>query len=256
MDRREGRIELLKGVHRWVLNCNWKLCADNFAGDGYHTRLTHASMDMARGRAPSNNSWSGWSGYMGNGHGSTNAPTVTNNPNAGDGGSMIESEYYRAHQAEAKARLGEYRAATGSRGGASTVFPNFSHQVFVRNWHPRGSDKTEVWSYCYFEKDAPQEVKDAIRMRHTWQMGPSGNQDQDDMNNWAQCTDSGKTFMGKKYPINQQLGLGRDVQIEGFPGIANARPSELCQREYYEFWAQLMEAPSWSQVKLTPRTVK
>ncbi|MSQ32645.1 MAG: hypothetical protein EXR59_05395 [Dehalococcoidia bacterium] len=22
LDRREGRIELLKGVHRWVLNCN------------------------------------------------------------------------------------------------------------------------------------------------------------------------------------------------------------------------------------------
>src|SRR5207247_7447023 len=25
LDRREGGIELLKGVHRWVLNCNWKL---------------------------------------------------------------------------------------------------------------------------------------------------------------------------------------------------------------------------------------
>ncbi len=36
---------------------------------------------------------------------------------------------------------------------------------------------------------------------------------------------------------DQQLGLGRDIKIEGFPGIANARPSELCQREFYDFWA-------------------
>src|SRR5579862_2699715 len=42
-DRREGGIEILGGVHKWVMPCNWKFPAENFAGDGYHVHWSHLS---------------------------------------------------------------------------------------------------------------------------------------------------------------------------------------------------------------------
>jgi phenylpropionate dioxygenase-like ring-hydroxylating dioxygenase large terminal subunit len=42
-DRREGGIELIGGVHKWVMPCNWKFPAENFAGDGYHVPWSHVS---------------------------------------------------------------------------------------------------------------------------------------------------------------------------------------------------------------------
>ena len=42
-DRREGGVEVLGGVHKWVVPCNWKLPAENFAGDAYHVAWSHLS---------------------------------------------------------------------------------------------------------------------------------------------------------------------------------------------------------------------
>ena len=42
-DRREGGIEVLGGVHKWVVPCNWKFPAENFGGDAYHVAWTHLS---------------------------------------------------------------------------------------------------------------------------------------------------------------------------------------------------------------------
>ena len=40
-DRREGGIEVLGGMHKWVVPCNWKLPAENFGGDAYHVPWSH-----------------------------------------------------------------------------------------------------------------------------------------------------------------------------------------------------------------------
>ena len=42
-DRREGGTEVIGGVHKWVVPCNWKLPAENFGGDGYHVAWSHLS---------------------------------------------------------------------------------------------------------------------------------------------------------------------------------------------------------------------
>ena len=33
-DRREGGVEVIGGMQKWVVPCNWKFPADNFSGDG------------------------------------------------------------------------------------------------------------------------------------------------------------------------------------------------------------------------------
>ena len=42
-DRREGGIEFIGGMHKWVMPCNWKFPAENFGGDGYHVQWSHLS---------------------------------------------------------------------------------------------------------------------------------------------------------------------------------------------------------------------
>jgi phenylpropionate dioxygenase-like ring-hydroxylating dioxygenase large terminal subunit len=42
-DRRDGGIEVIGGMHKWIMPCNWKLPAENFGGDGYHVSWSHLS---------------------------------------------------------------------------------------------------------------------------------------------------------------------------------------------------------------------
>ena len=42
-DRREGGIEVIGGMHKWVMPCNWKLPAENFGGDTCHVQWSHLS---------------------------------------------------------------------------------------------------------------------------------------------------------------------------------------------------------------------
>ena len=42
-DRREGGVEVIGGIHKWIVPCNWKFPAENFAGDGYHVQWSHLS---------------------------------------------------------------------------------------------------------------------------------------------------------------------------------------------------------------------
>lgn len=70
LDRAEGGTEVIGGVHRWVMPCNWKLGADNFGGDGYHTYLTHSSaMSVMGGGTRQKYGEGGYSVTTGYGHG-------------------------------------------------------------------------------------------------------------------------------------------------------------------------------------------
>jgi 3-phenylpropionate/cinnamic acid dioxygenase small subunit len=42
-DRREGGIEVVGGMHKWIIPCNWKFPAENFSGDSYHVPWSHLS---------------------------------------------------------------------------------------------------------------------------------------------------------------------------------------------------------------------
>jgi phenylpropionate dioxygenase-like ring-hydroxylating dioxygenase large terminal subunit len=44
-DGREGGTEVIGGVHKWLVPCNWKFPAENFSGDRYHG-ISHRSVDM------------------------------------------------------------------------------------------------------------------------------------------------------------------------------------------------------------------
>ncbi len=53
-DGREGQAELIGGVQKWIIPCNWKFPAENFSGDTYHN-ISHRSVDLV-GAGPSGRS--------------------------------------------------------------------------------------------------------------------------------------------------------------------------------------------------------
>jgi 3-phenylpropionate/trans-cinnamate dioxygenase alpha subunit len=135
-----------------------------------------------------------------------------------------------------------------SRGNpvAATVFPNLSilrpTSRTLRIWHPRGPDRTECWALVYVDKAAPAEVKDAIRLAGARVFGPGGTFEQDDMDNWQGCTQTGRGVVARSHPLNYTMGLGREQFDPGFGAVASDyRYSESNHRGFYRRWAELMD---------------
>ena len=110
-----------------------------------------------------------------------------------------------------------------------------------RVWHPRGPDKTEVWSWIYVDKAAPPEVKKAFRLAGMRAFSPSGTFEQDDMDNWQGCTQTGRGVVARRYALSYQMGLGHEQFDRDLGALASDyRYSESNHRGFYRRWAQLM----------------
>ncbi len=259
LDRRSGGTEILPGVYRWAMDSNWKMGADNFGGDGYHVTITHGSMAMAgitRARSESLYAVNRYTVNPGNGHAVLGGYDGPPQPERiGNARSDIITDYLRENLPELRERLGEFRARSGGINVAN-MFPNFTWHPgpMVRAWQPRAPLKSEIWTYCIVDKKAPQEVKDEMRRKLCITFGPAGAMEADDMNNWSQCSKSGAYPAGMKVPMNLQLRLGQERKHEMLPGIIAPSPSEANQRAFYTRWQEVMEASSWSQIKVDPRT--
>lgn len=249
LDRRAGGTELLGGVHKWVLRTNWKYPADNFGGDDGHHLITHASVrkvpvDAVEYAITVANQ------YNKNVHVREVAPPAASEDQARTEEALsaipegVLREYARAQFPEALARLGKdaYRESV-----VENIFPNFSINAgrhMIRVWHPRGPGATEMWSFCIVDRDAPPEVKDELRRHMTQTFGPAGNFEQDDINNWQQCTETARGHVARRYPQNIQAGLSEKPEAE----IGRKLGGRL--RDLYTRWAVMMEADGWGEVNL------
>src|SRR3981189_152227 len=205
-DRREGGIEVIGGMHKWVMPCNWKFPAENFGGDAYHVQWSHLSAvktAFSTGGPTKPHAGGGmWS--PGNGH-----PLICVGPNDIADPPMPEVlAYEEAIRPEVEKRLGERARLINPIVG--TVFPNFSllratSRTF-RVWQPRGPDKTEVWSWVYTDKAAPAHVKEDIRLAGGRGLRPSGTFEQDDMDNWQGGTRTCRGVVVRQALWKTQMG--------------------------------------------------
>jgi phenylpropionate dioxygenase-like ring-hydroxylating dioxygenase large terminal subunit len=259
-----GGLELIGGVQKWMIPCNWKFAAENFVGDAYHS-ISHRSADLAgvapsgvgrhvqdvdetRGRKSSRIAVS----FPALGHGGNwslqpeDAPIrggyYPNNPNV--------EEYFRQAYEGRRQRLGPLSRVSG--GG--TIFPNtsgFGERVAV--WNPRGPLQTEVWRFYFVDQNAPEEAKDLLRHYALRYSGPGGMTEQDDMENWNYATAASRGTIARRYAYNYQIGLGTEEPAGLIPGTPEGAfispvPSEQNQRNFYRRWAELMDADSWNDV--------
>ncbi|MGH7060128.1 MAG: aromatic ring-hydroxylating oxygenase subunit alpha, partial [Stellaceae bacterium] len=185
----EGEVEVLGGVQKWLIPCNWKFPAENFCGDSYHN-ISHRSVDLV-GIGPSGSGRRDMQerlmarrlqvSFYERGHqtgvyvlpqGAATPPAYAHSP--------VVSEYF-AHCEERRQRhKGEWGRVIGSPG---ELFPNTAlHPRQPRTiavWHPRGTHQTECWRWYFVDKAAPQEVKDFLRDYYIRYSGPAGMTEQD-----------------------------------------------------------------------------
>jgi nitrite reductase/ring-hydroxylating ferredoxin subunit len=248
-DRREGGVEVIGGMHKWVMPCNWKFPAENFGGDGYHTSWSHRSaMETGSGGEyrlrpdPGGMMLRPRDGHCIIGVG----PDMIIDP------PVVELQAYEAEIApEVERRLGPRLKRVKPIVG--TLFPNFSMLRSVsrtfRVWHPRGPEKTEVWAWVFADKAAPAAVKEAIRLAGMRGFGPSGTFEQDDMDNWQGCTQTGRGVVARRDFLSYEMGLGHERFDEELKAWASDyRYSEINHRGFYRRWAELMAADGWASV--------
>lgn len=248
LDHDEQGTEVIGGVHKWVLEGNWKLAAEQFATDWYHVNMSHASALMVMsptGKGPKDEivhrSGRQFHNEMGHGAGFPVHPK-----NRFDARTVHQHVDYAA----LRERLGDARVEGPLTNGHATVFPNFSYLPVngsVRIWHPKGPDSMEVWAWTIVDKSWPDEVKEAQRLYNLRTFGPSGIFEQDDGENWSEVQAISHGFVTNAVPLNYQMGLGQVGEDGVYPGQTSELYSDAAGRAFYKRWQTLMNTPAWHE---------
>jgi len=265
--------EVVGGIHRWNMDCNWKFAAENFIGDGYHG-TTHLSAIMAGhavlnsrqlsqmdAREPINAMFRQQSSpntfriatKYGSGGGfqlkAADAPVVP--PDMKDQGIR---DYFQQRFEVMTERLGNTRARIG---GWNAMFPNFSinssaDQIHV--WNPRGPFSTECWVYILVDEAAPAAVKNALRASAQRHFGPTGMFEQDDGDNWKLSTKGNKGTIAKRYPLNYQMGLHEEIHAatDDLPERWQGHMGDTNQLNLHRQWQDMMSGKSWAEMRQQP----
>jgi 3-phenylpropionate/trans-cinnamate dioxygenase alpha subunit len=260
LDRREGGTEVLGGVHKIRMHGNWKLVAEQFAGDNYHAVFAHASAPAAwaegdvpplrfittmaaEGRQFSARQGHGTAGFF------LSKRALTGALRAMTADHRLVADYYDATDDEVADRLGAERSR-GPSGTAGLVFPSFTYLAAtfgsssIGVVHPRGPDHFEFWRWCLVDAAAPADVKAAMaRCFHTW---PIGLADPDDGESWSGIQTSLAGPMVRRQLFNYQMGLGHDGPDPTYPGTVTPQPvGEGPQRSFYRRWLEFMTSEGW-----------
>jgi 3-phenylpropionate/trans-cinnamate dioxygenase alpha subunit len=244
----EGTV-VVGGVHKWVLEGNWKLAAEQFASDWYHVNMSHASAltVLSPGGKPKDEvvhrTGRQYVDPNGHGHGFPVHPR-----NRFDAQTVHEWIDY----AKLRERLGDARVEGPLTTGHGTVFPNFSYLPVngsIRVWHPKGPDRMEVWAWTIVDKSMPDHVREAQRLYNLRTFGPSGIFEQDDGENWSEVQVISHGFITNSVPLNYQMGLGSERHDDRHPGITSELYSDAAARAFYARWCDLMTTPAWHERK-------
>ena len=256
-----GEIEVVEGVQKNVIDCNWKIAVDNLF-DWYHVPYSHASantagfFDIAAIQFPK--SQMVMLGEYGHAIGGPGITRETQDQID----TMSDDERAAASRAapEGSPRI-RPRAATGLMGeagvrsqGHPNIFPNLwvtlsGAQMCLRL--PRGPSHTELWWFTLVPKAAPPAAKREIIRRMNHVFGPAGLLEQDDGENWSQSTRSARGVAGRDLGQHIQMGIGRD-QVhtnDGGEHYVEGLISEHGQRWLYRAWTEWMAARDWAELK-------
>jgi len=254
-----GEVEVIDGVQKNVVDCNWKIAVDNLF-DWYHVMYSHASatssgiLDMASILHPNNQMV-----MLGEYGHAISGPGVPKEAQARID-AMSDEERRDAPGPAGLSRM-RPRSATELMGpagvrslGHPNIFPNLwitlgGMQMCLRL--PRGPSKTELWWFTLLPKNAPPKLRAAVLRAAIHFFGPAGLLEQDDGDNWSQSTRSARGVSSRRLGQNLSMGLGQDdVTIDA----SGERYIDTCvnehgQRWLYRAWTEWMAARDWAELQ-------
>jgi dibenzofuran dioxygenase alpha subunit len=257
INRPIGKIEVLRGRQRYECKSNWKIAGENFAGDTYHLPYSHGSLfridarqlnPVSFQRSPNLYNISTAHGHGLCGMSANGERYEADLKLAQDMGPEVV-EYVEETQRRLNERLSKLQAAVYTV-GFGNIFPNFSFNNFSALrpigfyiWHPRAPAKLEAWQWCAVDSEAPESVKEIMRVDFTRQQATAGIAGQDDTENFEQVTEATRGAVAQGLEFNYQMGLGHDAAGQapaGLPGEIGPYYTEQGQRNFYSYWAELM----------------
>jgi phenylpropionate dioxygenase-like ring-hydroxylating dioxygenase large terminal subunit len=242
---RRADMEVFGPPHRWEVTSNWKIPAENFASDAYHTGHLHASISRLGLVPTAKFAESGYHVHAGNGHGvglGMPADELIFEP------SVVPTfgERLSAEQFDVLRQIKNMHC---------TVFPNLSFLISsaridgrlishtdMKVWVPKGPGRLEVLSWGLVEKAAPTEWKERSAQHYVLTFGPSGIFDQDDSETWMDITRNCAAPAARRVQFFYLQGLGRAPALDFVgPGeVYASKYSENNARQFYRRWLQLM----------------
>lgn len=231
----------------WVADTDWKICAENFAGDGYHTPVAH-QFGFNLGYFPSTGAThsQGWAASIpGRGHGiglghSPDLPAFAGFPDA------LQKEMRETFTEDQVEVFSKVRTAVG------TVFPNLSFLmqpfsiipgepgvrfVTMRLYHPVGPGRMEMYSWCLVPKSASQAYKDEAYRAYTLAFGQAGTFEQDDFENWTKVTASAGSTMAQDIDFPYLMGMESERDPD-FPGPGNVVTPYVNDTNFRNLWGR------------------
>jgi phenylpropionate dioxygenase-like ring-hydroxylating dioxygenase large terminal subunit len=242
-----AEMEVVGPPLRHELATNWKLPAENFASDAYHTLHTHASTAEI-GLTPSAR-WAkdGYHVTAGNGHG-----VMIGTPAARF---IFAEELLPVFEQRLRPEQFELLKSLANMPG--TVFPNLSFLISAVTlkgrlishtelflWRPVGPDRIEEYIWFLVEKEAPQDWKERSRQAFILTFGPSGTFSQDDTENFTNIAKNSRGAVTANIRFLYEMGRGaRPTNAFAGPGVVyEGKYSEANARAFYRRWLDLLQA--------------
>jgi phenylpropionate dioxygenase-like ring-hydroxylating dioxygenase large terminal subunit len=258
-----GAMEVIGDPHRWVVDANWKIAAENFAGDEHHLLFLHRSgWKIGALQVSMEELSSGYHVHLGNGH--TIDFCVL--PNAKE----LGTEYFgypdhivRGFRTD-HLSTEQIELARTSVIQLGLIYPNFAHLHLpltpdaahippipvktIRVFQPKGPDRMEILSWCLVWKDMPDDFKELSHRVLMATFSPAGIFEQDDVIPWNSITRAaGSTFARLNSPMLSYRqgfnGIGRSKQVTDWVGPGECyspRFEEGNQRDFYARWLRDM----------------
>lgn len=272
LDRMEGGTEVLGGVTKWVIGCNWKFAAEQFCSDMYHAPVSHVSSTIAALPDGVPAEFAKWpdKGLQfrattgGHGTGFFSGPEKFIPVEEREDRLLLgligptAGKYYARESREAcRERLGDARADR-INGAHMTIFPSLSFLPGVqtlRAWHPRGPNEIEVWAVTVVDKNAPPEVKEEYRLGVMRTFSAGGILEQDDGENWVMIQKGLRGFKSRQALFNTGMGKGHtNANDPIWPGVIGNVYGEEAARGFYSHWGKMIATDDWAS--LYPAEVK
>jgi nitrite reductase/ring-hydroxylating ferredoxin subunit len=238
--RSRGGLEVLGPPQRWTFDSNWKLAAEQFAGDAYHTVMLHNSL-CELGVFPKDPTaiLHGISAGTPNGHTLRcldMEPVLASTGASANREDLLQLLPPPGMNAELAGQLGEVLGADQVEALAKTppvvgqMFPSLAWVnmslpnaaaemaggvITFRTWLPRGPEKMELMSWTLVERDAPEELRQATARSTIQTFSDSGIFEQDDSEAWSAVQRSLRGVMGRRRRLIYQASLGEPTEERG-----------------------------------------
>jgi phenylpropionate dioxygenase-like ring-hydroxylating dioxygenase large terminal subunit len=252
---RTGEIEFVGVPQVWEVDCAWKFATDNFT-DNFHVFHAHQSL--------------------------VELEMLPNDPDFASHGHMVTLEnghilhFVAGAPMEAFQGLGippalrpkfdqclnpgQAQIAHTHGYSAGTMWPNFhwlqltgagdmqAEPIGILNLRleiPLSATRTRMFSWFAIDKDASDDYRKLSYETYVRTFGPGGIFDQDDMENWEECTAAARGPAAKRFTLHHRMGLYRATAPD-WPGPGTCYPDsygEMTQREWYAEWLRQMTRP-------------